>query len=108
MLASSPDMLPSTPTPVPPSFRLAAIASVAGFSDSVGNFALDACVPMRATSDERAGTLDARARLVFLHVDGATSLQDIATRIDLPLPETIAAFYELVAVGVVHVSEGLA
>lgn len=91
---------------VPKSFRFAAVASVAGLRDSVGNFALDACVPTRTTVDERPGTLDARARLVFLHIDGATSLQDIAARTDLSLVEAIAASMDLVALGVVHLDVG--
>ena len=90
---------------VTPSFRVATVASVAGLRDSVGNFALDACVPVRAADAETAGTLDSHARLLFLHVDGATSLQDIATRIDLSLAETVAACLDLVARGVVTVEE---
>lgn len=91
---------------LPRSFRVAAVASVAGLRDSVGNFALDACVPVRASDDERAGTFDTRARLVFLHVDGATSLQEIASRIDLPLSDTIAACLDLVGLGVVDIGGG--
>jgi hypothetical protein len=89
---------------VPASLRLAAIASVAGFRDSVGNFALDACIPVRAADVERPGTLEGMTRLVFLHVDGGTSLQDIASRTDLSLEETIAICFDLVARGIVQIS----
>lgn len=104
-MTSSPSELTSD-IRVPRSFRFAAVASVAGLRDSVGNFALDACVPTRTKTDERPGTLDARARLVFLHIDGATSLQDIAVRIDVSLVEAIAATMDLVALGVVHLPVG--
>ena len=89
-----------------PSFRFAAVASVAGLRDSVGNFALDACVPVRLTVDERPGTLDTQARLLFLHIDGETSLQDIAARTDLSLEDAIAATMNLVRLGVVHIAVG--
>jgi hypothetical protein len=89
---------------VPASLRLAAIATVAGFRDSVGNFALDACIPVRAADVERRGTLEGIAGLVFLHVDGETSLQDIASRTELSLEETIAICFDLVARGIVEIS----
>jgi hypothetical protein len=104
-MTPSPSELTS-PIRVPKAFRFAAVASVAGLQDSVGNFALDACIPTRITTDERPGTLDGRARLVFLHVDGATSLQDIASRTDLSLTEAISVCLELVALGVVHIAVG--
>jgi hypothetical protein len=88
---------------VPPSFGVAAVASVAGFRDSHGNFPLDGCVPVR-TKGGPGDALDWRACLVLLHVDGARSLQDIAKRTDITLSDTIAACLDLVAHGVVELS----
>ena len=106
-MSSSPfEHEPDSSIRVPRSFRFAAVASVAGLRDSVGNFALDACVPVRTTVDERPGTLDSQARLVFLHIDGATSVQDIASRTDLSLIDTIAVCLDLVALGVVQLNLG--
>jgi hypothetical protein len=91
------------PSSVPPSFRVAVVASVAGFRDSCGNVPLDLCVPVRAGSGatQCIGALTSR---VLSHVNGVHSLHEIAERTDLSLSDAIAACLDLVALGVVHVS----
>jgi hypothetical protein len=83
------------------SFQVAALASVVGLRDTCGNFPLDVCVPMR-TSRDAAPALDARASLVLMHIDGTQSLQDIAAKTELSLPDAIAVCLDLVALGVVR------
>jgi hypothetical protein len=94
---------PRRTSTMPPSFGVAAVASVAGLRDSHGNFPLDACVPVR-TNTKLKHVLDWHAFVVLLEVDGTQSLQEIATRTDISLPDCIAGCLDLVAQGVVEVS----
>ena len=89
---------------MPPSFRVAVVASVAGLRDSRGHVPLDACVPTRTTNNVLSGALDWRASLVLLHIDGVHSLGEIATQTDISLPDAIAGCLDLVAHGVVEVN----
>src|SRR4051812_37772107 len=88
------------PPSVPASVQVAAVASLAGLRDSCGNVPLDACVLVRRTSAVPA-TVSERAASVFLQVDGVLSLQEIATRANLTLPETIGAYLDLLGLGIV-------
>lgn len=86
-----------------PTFDLAAVASVAGFRDSCGNMPLDSSIPRRTT----AGCPREMARaikLVLVHVDGQRSLEQIASRTGLSLPDTIEVFLQLLALGLVETS----
>ena len=87
---------------VPPSFRVAALASVAGLRDSCGHIPLHACVPVIAEGAV-AHALDGATNLVLFNIDGEQSVQDISARTQIPLSETIAACLDLVARGVVSI-----
>jgi hypothetical protein len=83
-----------------PTFDMAALASVAGFRDSSGNMPLDESIPRRT----KAGCpreMAREAKLVLAHIDGVRSLEHIALRTRLSLPETIEIFLQLLALGVV-------
>jgi hypothetical protein len=86
----------------PESFNIAAVASVAGLRDSRGHVPLDFCVPER-TAVELPIELAPRVIRVLGMVDGHRSLRDIAVETELSLPETLEAFYELIALGLVGV-----
>lgn len=92
------------PTPVPssrptavPVFALEALTAsgVRGQSASP----LDLAVPVRTAAP--AGPLSVRAAFLLLHVDGRSTIAQIATLADVALGDTIAAFIELVSVGLV-------
>jgi hypothetical protein len=87
----------------PPSFDMAAVASVAGLRDSRGNVPLDFCVPVRS---EVAFPIDMTGTVtrVLAQVDGRRSLKEIAQDVDLSLAETIEAFFQLAALGLVTVA----
>jgi hypothetical protein len=89
---------------VPPSFKVAAVASVAGLRDSHGNIPLDACVPVR-TDVDLSDALDWRATVVFLCTDGTSSLRMIASRMEISLPDAIAGCIDLIAQGAVELAQ---
>jgi hypothetical protein len=94
------------PRSVPCSVRVAALASMVGLRDSSGDFALDACVPVRTEIGVDASSgLEWRAYLVLAHIDGARSLQEISASTTLPVSETVTTCFDLVARGLVHVGE---
>ena len=90
------------PTPVPPSFRVAAVASVAGLRDSCGNMPLDACIPMRLEAAVPP-TLGARSALVLSQIDGRLTLRELSVLTELSLSETIEAYLDLLLQGLVDV-----
>ncbi len=95
----------NAPTEVPPSsvpdgFQVAAVASLAGLRDSCGNVPLDACVLVRKSGVVPTSVSD-RAAAVLLQVDGVLSLQEIAAKTKLSLPDTIGAYLDLLGLGVV-------
>jgi len=95
----------NAPTEVPPSsvpdgFQVAAVASLAGLRDSCGNVPLDACVLVRKSGVVPA-SVSGRAAAVLLQVDGVLSLQEIAAKTKLSLPDTIGAYLDLLGLGVV-------
>jgi hypothetical protein len=92
----------SEPTSVPPSFRVAAVASVAGLRDTCGNVPLDTCIPVRRMMPIPTD-LQPQSEWVLLHVDGGLSVQEIAVRTELSLPDAIAACLDLLAHGLVDV-----
>ena len=85
---------------VPDGFQIAAVASLAGLRDSCGNVPLDACVLVRRSGVVPASVSD-RAAAVLLQVDGVLSLQEIAAKTNLSLPDTIGAYLDLLGLGVV-------
>jgi hypothetical protein len=89
---------------VPPSqrltFEMAAVASVAGYTDTRGNVPLQACVPIR-TSAEPPATITGEQMYVLLYVDGLASLAEIAEETSFSLSETIAIVLGLVTQGLV-------
>ncbi len=91
------------PTSVPSSFRMAAVASVAGLRDTCGNVPLDACVPVRLIAAVPTN-LEAQSEWLLLHVDGERSLRDIAARAEITLSETIEAYLDLLMRGLVTVA----
>jgi hypothetical protein len=93
---------PSSTMLPPPSFRVAAVASLAGLRDSCGNVPLDSCVLVRTTNDiPAAAAVNENAASVLLEVNGVLSLSEIATKTNLSLPDTIGAFLDLLGLGVV-------
>ena len=90
-------------SPPPRVFGLGALASVAGLRDSHGNVPLDFWVPVRTGIDEPA-LMDLLPALVLHAVDGHSSLRDIAQAIEMSLPQTLEAFFELMALGLVEVA----
>jgi hypothetical protein len=101
-LAEAADHAPTEAPPpsVPASFQVAAVASLAGLRDSCGNVPLDACVLVRTTLACPAAVSD-HAVAVLLEVDGVLSLQEIAAKTNLSLPDTIGASLSLLGLGVV-------
>ena len=83
-----------------PTFDMAAVASVAGFRDSCGNMPLDSSIPRR-TAAGCPREMAREAKLVLAAVDGIRSLEQIAARARLSLPETIEIFLQLLALGLV-------
>lgn len=90
-------------SPPPRVFGLGALASVAGLRDSHGNLPLDFWVPAR-TGIEEPSVMDLLPALVLHAVDGVSSLREIARSVELSLPETLEAFFELMALGLVEVA----
>ena len=102
----APDAPTEAPPPsVPAGFQLAAVASIAGLRDSQGDLPLDACVLVRTTT-EVPPAVSKRAAAVLRQVDGVQSLQEIATKTNLSLPDTIGAYLDLVGLGVVDAAPG--
>jgi hypothetical protein len=85
-----------------PSFNMEVVASVAGLRDSRGHVPLDFCVPERSAVGLPVGMVPDVTR-VLAQVDGRRSLKEIASDIELSLPDTIEAFFQLVALGLVAV-----
>lgn len=85
-----------------PTFDVAAVASVAGFRDSCGSMPLDSSIPRR-TAAGCPREMAREGKLVLAHVDGSRSLQEIAIRVRLSLPEAIEVFLQLLALGVVEI-----
>jgi hypothetical protein len=95
-----------TRTSVPPSFQVAAVASLAGLCDSRGNVPLDRCILVRMTDDVPAG-LPKPLERVLLHVDGMRSLGEIAMATEMSLTSVIAAYLELLKMDLVDAPEML-
>ncbi len=89
----------STRSPV---FDVAAVASVAALRNSNGQVPLDLCVP-ELTAVGLPLDIDSRSLRVLGRVDGRRSLKVIADELELSLSDTIEAFLELVALGIVTV-----
>ena len=85
-----------------PMFDVAAVASVAGLRDSCGNMPLDGSIPTRVQGSLLPSEIGRDARLFMAHVDGGRSLEEIAVRTGLTLPDTIEMFLQLLALGVVE------
>jgi hypothetical protein len=83
-------------------FDMAAIASLAGLTDSFGNLPIDTIVPLQ-TSPGTANISREEVRFL-LYVDGRASLRRIAEDLELPLSETIAIFLGLFRTGIVSIS----
>jgi hypothetical protein len=85
-------------------FDVSAIAAVAGLRDTRGHVPLDACVPQRTTRALPSGDdrLDVTELFVLFHVDGETSVKDIAHVTALSLPTTIEITYRFLALGLVE------
>jgi hypothetical protein len=98
--SSAPTEEPPPPSSVPAGFQVAAVASLAGLRDSCGNVPLDACVLVR-TGSEVPTDVSGSAASVLLQVDGVLSLQEIASKTNLSLPDTIGAYLVLLGLGVV-------
>src|SRR5690242_9736885 len=91
------------PARVPPAFKVAAVASVAGLRDSRGDAPLDAFVPVRAEIDPPR-VIAAQTVTVLSLVDGRRALRDIAREAGLALATTIEAHFDLVGLGLVSVA----
>jgi hypothetical protein len=110
----SPDLAPPSsdadaspiPETIPPSQRLtfdvAAVASLAGLHDSRGNVPLDFCVPV-ATGKVASPVISHDEILVYLYVDGAMSLRQIAAETGLPLKQTITIMLGLLQQGLIAI-----
>jgi hypothetical protein len=92
----------SAPTSVPPSFGMAAVASVAGLRDTCGNVPLDVSIPVRRDAPIPTD-LAPQSEWVLIHVDGALSVQELARRAELSLPDAIQACLDLLSLGLVDV-----
>jgi hypothetical protein len=91
------------PRPVSQSFKVAAVASLAGLRDSCGDVPLDAFVAVR-TGTTSVKPLRPETQLVLQHVDGKLTLGEIATQTRLPLYTAIEAYLDLVSLGIVGVA----
>jgi hypothetical protein len=85
---------------VPPALKLAAVASIAGLRDSRGDAPLDAFVPVR-TAKPPPTMLRPRSAKVLAQVDGTLALAEIAAKAELPISDTIEAYFDLLARGLV-------
>jgi hypothetical protein len=83
-----------------PSFDVAAIASVAGLRNSLGEVPLDFVVPKRTDVQPTDG-MDPGFMFFLLRVDGRTSLKEIAQATTLSLPRTIEIYLQMLALGLV-------
>jgi hypothetical protein len=95
------------PSSVPDGFQIAAVASLAGLRDSCGNVPLDACVLVRKSGVVPAA-VSKRAAAVLVEVDGVLSLQEIAAKTNLSLPDTIGAYLDLLGLGIVDAAPATA
>ena len=86
-----------------PSFDVAAIASVAGMRNSLGEVPLDFVVPRRTAVEPALGA-DPAAMFFLLRVDGRTSLKDISQATTISLPRTIELYLQMLALGLVEES----
>jgi hypothetical protein len=83
-----------------PSFDFAALASVAGLRNSLGEVPLDYVVPKRTEVEPTAG-MDPGFMFFLLRVDGRASLKEIAQATTLSLPRTIEIYLQMLALGLV-------
>ena len=60
-------------------------------------------VPVKKVGAPTAG-IDLRVAFVLLHVDGVSTIADIANLAQLPIPDAIACFVELLALGIVELT----
>jgi len=60
-------------------------------------------VPIRKVGAPTAG-IDLRVAFVLLHVDGVSTVADIANLTQLPIPDAIACFVELLSLGIVELT----
>jgi hypothetical protein len=99
--ASNPDE--PAPPAVSRSFKVAAVASLAGLRDSRGDVPLDAFVAVR-TGNSALKPLRPETALVLDHVDGTLTLREIAAQCNLPLYSVIDAYLDLVALRIVGIA----
>lgn len=85
-----------------PMFDVAAVASVAGLRDSCGNMPLDWSIPRRIQGSLLPSEIGREAKLFMAHVDDRRSLEEIAARTGLTLPDSIEIFLQLLALGIVE------
>lgn len=88
------------PTSVP-DFDVDAFARGALIRHDVPRLPVDVTVPLR-TSAVAPTDLDLRLAFVLLHVDGRSSIRNIADSIALPVEETLDMFVELIGRGLVE------
>ncbi len=93
--------LSSAPTHVP-TFDVNAIAEAA-FHCQKAPMPFDMAVPTRR-EDVKVEKLELRAAFLLLHVDGRSSIAEIAAMTEIPLAEATKHMRELVALGVVTVA----
>ncbi|MBX3185711.1 MAG: hypothetical protein KF819_01800 [Labilithrix sp.] len=94
--------IPSARPTALPEFDLAALA----FETSVRHpqlpsIPLDVAVPAH-TGAAPPSDLELRAAFVLLHIDGRSSVRDVAAMVDLPLDEVLARVLQLTALGLVE------
>jgi hypothetical protein len=98
-------VLSDRPTAMPDQAELggdaAALASLRSSSQS--NRPLSVAIPVRVEGSNLAG-LSHRAAFVLMHVDGTSSIGEIAWIAQLPASETIGVFRELLDSGVVEMT----
>jgi hypothetical protein len=95
---ASTDVPSARPTSVPDTFDVDWLA--AGLARGGGGIPSDLAVPIRIPGAP-LDRLDLRAAFLLLHVDGRSSVEQIASCADLPLSVVGEVFLELVALGCV-------
>jgi hypothetical protein len=97
------DLPSARPTSVP-EFDLAALAFETTLRHhALPSLPLDVAVPARTRTAPPAA-LELRAAFLLLHVDGRSSVRDIAELTTLPVDEAIAAFLALAQLGLVELA----
>jgi hypothetical protein len=97
------DLPSARPTSVP-EFDLAALAlETALRHHPLPSLPLDMAVPARTHAPPPAA-LELRAAFLLLHVDGRSSVRDIAELTTLPVDEAVAAFLALAQMGLVEIA----